>query len=151
MHPKLNLPLFPIKTDTANTSIFCLSRKKYIVLTPEEWVRQHFLNLLISHLDYPKGMIRLEQSIQYFNNKKRSDIAVVSPKGDCFMLVECKSYTVDLNEKTLKQIAEYHKILKANYLTITNGMNHFIWKYEDEKFTALSEFPTYPEVLKQKP
>lgn len=143
MHPKLNLPEFELKFHKENETIFCLSRKKYIVLTPEEWVRQHFLHLLFEHLGYPKGMIKLEQPIRYFKNQKRSDISVISPNGQCFMLVECKSYTVKLDKKTLQQIATYHKVLDAKYLVITNGIKHYIWECKNGNFNALNNFPDY--------
>ena len=91
----LNLPEFAIRIE--DERVFCLIRKKWIVLTPEEWVRQHFLNLMINHLDYPKGMIRLEHSLQYFKHQKRSDIVLMGRDSVIFMIVECKASNVKID------------------------------------------------------
>lgn len=137
----LNLPEYTprIKGD----EIFCLVRKKFIVLFPEEWVRQHFLNLLINHLDYPRGMIKLEHSLSYFKNQKRSDITVLDRDGKVFLLVECKSFKIGLNEKVVKQVSEYNKIIDANYISVTNGLKHFVWKKSKESFEQITDFPKF--------
>lgn len=137
----LKLPEFDVKVK--DNTIFCLVRKKWIVLTPEEWVRQHFLNLLVSHLGYPKGMIKLEHTLSYFKNQKRSDIVILDQVGDVFLLVECKSANVKLDQKVINQVASYNKVLDARYLAITNGLNHFIWKKESDGFHQMNEFPKY--------
>ncbi len=137
----LKLPEFDVKLK--GNTIFCLIRKKWIVLTPEEWVRQHFLNLLISHLNYPKGMFKLEHTLSYFKNQKRSDIIVLDKDGNVFLLVECKSPDVKLDQKVLNQVAAYNKVLDSQYVTITNGLSHFIWKKEKDGLRQLEEFPTY--------
>ena len=121
---KLKLPEFEVKLKDKN--IFCLVRKKWVVLTPEEWVRQHFLNLLIAHLEYPKGMFRLEHSMSYFKNQKRSDISVLDNEGKMFLLVECKAPNIKLDQKVINQVSEYNKVLDSQYMAITNGMNHII-------------------------
>jgi len=142
MHP-LKLPEFEIKAQ--DDQVFCLIRKKWIVLTPEEWVRQHFLNLLISYLNYPKGRISLEHSLKYFRNDKRSDIVVFDQEGEVFLIVECKSYNEKLDQKTLNQIAQYNKVLNAKYLAITNGLLHFVWKKEADELIQLNDFPNYKD------
>lgn len=123
--------------------IFCLVRRKLVALTPEEWVRQSFLNLLIEHLSYPKGMIKLEHSLQYFKNMKRSDITVLDREGSVFLLVECKSHKVKLSQNTVSQLSEYNKVLDSKYLAISNGLKHFIWKRGEEGFEQINVFPTY--------
>ncbi|MEP5614307.1 MAG: type I restriction enzyme HsdR N-terminal domain-containing protein [Cyclobacteriaceae bacterium] len=123
--------------------IFCLVRRKLVALTPEEWVRQSFLNLLIEHLSYPKGMIKLEHSIHYFKNMKRSDITVLDREGSVFLLVECKSHKVKLSQKTVSQLSEYNKILDSKYLAISNGLKHFIWRRGEAGFEQINAFPTY--------
>ena len=138
---KLKLPEFDARIK--DNTIFCLIRKKWIVLTPEEWVRQHFINLLITHLSYPKGMFKLEHSLAYFKNQKRSDILVLDSQGSVFLLVECKSTDVKLDQKVLNQVATYNKVLDSQFIAITNGLNHFIWKKEGDGFRQLSEFPSY--------
>ena len=137
----LKLPEYEYQLD--GNRIFCLIRKKWIVLTPEEWVRQHFLNLLINHLSYPKGLMRLEQSLTYFKNQKRSDIAVLDKVNGIFMLVECKAPSISLDQKVVTQLAEYNKVLNSKYLAITNGMKHFIWEKKEGIFDQITEFPNY--------
>ncbi|WP_370089805.1 type I restriction enzyme HsdR N-terminal domain-containing protein [Ekhidna sp.] len=137
----LKLPEFDYKLQ--ENSIFCLVRKKWVILTPEEWVRQHFLNLLITHLGYPKGMFKLEHSMRYFKNQKRSDISVLDKEGKMFLLVECKAPAVKMDQKVLNQVAEYNKVLDARYVAITNGLSHFIWKKEEGRYEHEKEFPSY--------
>lgn len=137
----LKLPEFDVKLE--DNRIFCLIRKKWLVLTPEEWVRQHFINLLIAHLDYPKGMFKLEHSMTYFKNVKRSDIMVLDENGEVFLLVECKAPIVKMDQKVINQVAEYNKVLDAKYLAITNGMSHFIWEKSQEGFFQVKTFPSY--------
>ncbi len=140
---QLKLPKFDIRI--RDQEVFCLVRKKWIVLTPEEWVRQHFLNLLIQHLNYPKGLIRLEHSHSYFKNKKRSDIVVLDRNSGIFLVVECKATNVTIESKVLNQVSEYNKVLNSKYIAITNGINNFIWEKRDEKYNQLTSFPRYTE------
>ncbi|MEP0986588.1 type I restriction enzyme HsdR N-terminal domain-containing protein [Ekhidna sp.] len=140
MHP-LKLPDYDYHLN--GNKIFCLIRKKWIVLTAEEWVRQHFINLLISHLDYPKGLFKLEHSLSYFKNQKRSDITILNKEGGVFLLVECKAPTIKLNQKVLGQVSAYNKVLDAKYLAITNGLNHFIWAKTVKGFQQIRLFPDY--------
>ena len=141
MQTPLKLPRFDVKLK--DHTIFCLIRKRWMVLTPEEWVRQHFLNLLITHLGYPRGMFKLEHTMSYFKNQKRSDIMVLDKNGDVFLLVECKSPEVKLDQKVVSQVAEYNKVLEAEYVAITNGMNHFVWQREMGDLKQIKDFPHY--------
>lgn len=134
---QLNLPEFDVRIE--QEKIFCLVRKKWIVLTPEEWVRQHFLNLMINHLEYPKGMIRLEQSLKYFKNSKRSDIVLLNRDSGIFMVVECKAANVIIDQKVINQVSQYNKILNGKFMVVSNGLKHFIW--EDNQ--QLKAFPSY--------
>lgn len=142
---KLNLPEFNIRTkeEEGNKYIFDIVRKKFIVLTPEEWVRQHFLHLMINHLGYPKSLIKLEFPITYFRSGKRSDIMVLKRDLSPFMLVECKSFDIKLQSDTLTQASVYNKIVKADFLAVTNGIKHHIWKLENDLYTPLPSFPDY--------
>jgi len=137
----LNLPQFDLKQNEGE--VLCLVRKKWVALTPEEWVRQHFLNLLINHLSYPKGMMRLEHAHTYFKNQKRSDITILKKNSRIFLLVECKAPTVAIDQKTVNQVSTYNKVLDADYLAVSNGLKHFIWKKEEDGFIQKKEFPTY--------
>ena len=140
----LKLPEFDYQIK--DNQIFCLVRKKWIVITPEEWVRQHFLNLLFSHLSYPKGLTRLEHNISYFKNLKRSDIVILDREGRTYLLVECKSPSVKLDQKVLRQVSAYNKVLDAKYLAITNGMSHYVWEKSGEAgFHQVKDFPNPPE------
>jgi len=123
--------------------IFCLVRRKLVALTPEEWVRQNFLNLLIEHLSYPRGMIKLEHSLTYFKNMKRSDITVLDREGEVFLLVECKSHKVKLSKQTVVQLSQYNKVLDSKYLAISNGLKHFIWEKRENGFEQMDVFPSF--------
>ena len=137
----LKLPEFDIRLE--GESVFCLIRRKWVILTPEEWVRQHFLNLMIHHLGYPKGLIRLEHGLYYFKNAKRSDITLLHRDSGVFMVVECKAATVKIDQKVINQVSEYNKVLKAEYIAISNGLSHFIWKYNNAGYQQLKDFPAY--------
>ena len=144
---KLNLPdcNLKIKEEEGNQFVFDIIRKKYVLLIPEEWVRQHFIHLMINYLGYPKSLISLEFPLTYFKSGKRSDIVLTDKSGDPFLLIECKSAEVKLDSGTLNQISVYNKILKAPFIAITNGLKHFIWKFEKGSYTAITEFPPFPQ------
>lgn len=137
----LNLPEFNI--NLRGEEVLCLVRKKWVALTPEEWVRQHFLNLLISHLGYPKGMMKLEHSLTYFKNQKRSDVSIMDREMGVFMLLECKAASVKIDQKVVNQISEYNKVLDSRYLVISNGLKHFIWEKMEDGFKQIQTFPNY--------
>ncbi|MAJ51179.1 MAG: restriction endonuclease subunit R [Flammeovirgaceae bacterium] len=120
-------------------------RKKELVLTPEEWVRQHFLHLLIKNLNYPKALINIEKGHQYLQQQKRTDIHIYDRTGSIYLLVECKAPNVKLSANTLQQISGYDAALDARHLAITNGMKHYVWKKTliNNKYEQLSEFPLF--------
>ncbi|MDZ7897423.1 MAG: type I restriction enzyme HsdR N-terminal domain-containing protein [Arcicella sp.] len=120
----LNLPAYNHKLKKINDKlcIWDIIRKKYIVLTPEEWVRQHFVHHLINDHHYPKGLIKLESGLSYNSLLKRTDIQVFDRLGNLFMIVECKAPYIKLSEAVFAQAAQYNLVLKAQYLTIANGM-----------------------------
>ena len=97
---KLNLPLFDVKVETINNKVrvFDPLRKKFIVLTPEEWVRQHFINFLINHCDYPKSLIQVERGLGYNKRMKRSDIIIYNRRGGVFLIVECKAPDIQIDK-----------------------------------------------------
>ncbi len=120
----LNLPSYNHKLKKINDKlcIWDIIRKKNIVLTPEEWVRQHFVHHLINEHQYPKSLIKLESSLDYNKRLKRTDIQVFDRDGKLFMIVECKAPYIKLSQTVFAQAAQYNHVLKAQYLTITNGM-----------------------------
>lgn len=144
---KLNLPSISptLKKDQGKVWIFDTIRKKYIVLTPEEWVRQHFIHHLIHNLGYPRSLFRIEGSLAYNKLQKRSDIQIHDRIGNPWMLIECKSSSIKLTQKAFNQIAVYNMTVGAKFLAVTNGMVHYCWKapVEGEEIKFLSEFPDF--------
>jgi hypothetical protein len=144
---QLNLPSFDYKLKKADGKvwIFDVIRKKYIVLTPEEWVRQHFIHHLINDFKYPRSLVKIEGGLTYNQLQKRSDITVFDREGKPWMIVECKSPTVNLSESTLQQAAVYNATLRAKYLTVTNGMMHLCAStdWQAGKTALLETLPPY--------
>jgi hypothetical protein len=144
---KLNLPThkFRFKSNENKTLIFDNLRKKYMVLTPEEWVRQHFVQFLIEEKKYPISLIALEKQLTLNNRKKRTDILVFNKEGSPDIIVECKAPKIKITQATFDQIARYNLKLKANFLVVTNGLEHFYCKmdFEKETYIFLKEIPDY--------
>ena len=144
---KLNLPTynFKFKSSENKTLIFDKLRKKYMVLTPEEWVRQHFVQFLIAEKKYPISLIALEKQLTINNRRKRTDILVFNSDGKHEIIVECKAPCIKITQNTFDQIARYNLKLKANYLIVTNGLEHFYCKmdFEKETYVFLKEIPDY--------
>ena len=138
---KLNLPLFEfkIKKENNNTIIFDQIRKKWIILTPEEWVRQNFISYILEK-NYPKSLINCEKVFYVNKVSKRYDIVVYGSSGDVKILVECKSYDVSLTKKHFDQVMRYNLELKSEYVIVTNGLRHFYFEFdEDEKIYKQKE------------
>lgn len=144
---KLNLPAvdLSLKKEEGKVWIFDMIRKKYIVLTPEEWVRQNFVHFLIYHLKYPKSLFRIEGALSYNKMQKRSDILIRDREGKPWMLIECKSPAIKLTQKAFNQVAVYNMTIGAQYLAVTNGMVHYCCAApqlgEEAKF--LHDFPAF--------
>lgn len=146
---QLNLPEFEYTLKKANGKvwIFDVIRKKFVVITPEEWVRQHLINLMINVKHYPKSLIKVETGLHYNQLAKRSDIVVHARNGAPWMVVECKAPTFELNERSLIQASTYNATLRANYLVITNGIRHLIHHtdWSQGVSSALTDFPDYDQ------
>jgi type I site-specific restriction endonuclease len=146
---KLNLPGFDYKLKKAEGKIWIFDgiRKKYIVLTPEEWVRQHFIHYLTSDKKYPRSLIRVEGGLLYNELRKRSDIVVYDRQGHPWMIVECKSPAMHVSDSTLSQASVYNSTLKAEYICVTNGLVHLCahidWR--ERKTTQLTDTPAFPD------
>ena len=144
---KLNLPAFPytLKEVNGKVCIFDVIRKKYLVLSPEEWVRQHFIHYLISSLKYPKSLIKVEGGLSYNQLSKRSDIVVYDRAAKPWMLVECKSPQQAINDTTLRQASVYNATLKAPYLAVTNGLLHYCTRidWKENRFDLMQELPPF--------
>jgi type I site-specific restriction endonuclease len=125
--------------------IFDYIRKKFVVLTPEETVRQNIIDFLILTKKYPKSLIKLESGIKYYELNKRSDILVYDQSGHPFLLIECKAPDVKINGNVINQASIYNKIIKATFLCISNGKDTFCYKmnYEAQLFEQLNDFPDF--------
>ncbi|KIX22875.1 restriction endonuclease subunit R [Flavobacterium sp. 316] len=149
---KLNFPTysFRFKNSENKPYIFDEIRKKFIVLTPEEWVRQHTIQYLIQEKKYPKSYINVEKLVKVNDINKRYDIVVFNSSGSINLLIECKAPEVTIKQQTFDQIAQYNLVLKAEYLMVTNGLNHYfcIMDFENEKYTFLKELPDFKKTEK---
>jgi len=144
---KLNLPDFDLKIKSKENKYFILDiiRKKYVVLTPEEWVRQNFLHFLIDHKKYPVSLIAVEKQLKINNLSKRTDILIFDKNAQPDIIVECKAPSVRISQDTFDQIARYNLNLKAKYLIITNGLQHYFAKIDqkEKKYEFLKDIPEY--------
>lgn len=142
---QLNLPPFDYKFKEIEekTYIFDALRKKHLVLTPEEWVRQHFVHLLINHYEYPKSLIKLEGGLRYNRLQKRSDIVVFDRNGNPFLLVECKETEVKIDKKVVEQASRYNLVLRCPFLAVTNGLQTFCFQidFENGSFQQMKDLP----------
>lgn len=145
----LNLPMcnLQIQDEKGKLSVFDALRKKYLVLTPEEWVRQHLIHFLIGYKGYPKSLFSLEKGLKYNQIQKRFDILVLDREGQPFLLVECKAPEVRLSHKTAEQIAVYNKTVGARFLAISNGLQHLCMEYDKAAgtYTQLKDFPVFDD------
>jgi len=144
---KLNFPQFEyrFKSTENKVSIFDVIRKKFIILQPEEWVRQHCVHYLINEKKYPKSLINVEKELNINGLKKRYDIVIFNPDGSILLIVECKSYDITINQNTFDQIARYNLALNAEFLMVTNGLNHYYCQMdtEAERYQFLRDIPNY--------
>ena len=134
---------FRFKSNENKISIFDEIRKKFVILTPEEWVRQHVVQFLIQEKNYPKSRISVEKELQLYQTKKRYDVVVYNRDGSIFLIVECKAPHIEVSQQTFDQIARYNLELKAEYLMVTNGLNHYYCQmdYENKRYVFLEEIP----------
>ena len=143
----LNLPhyKFKIKSSENKRFIFDNLRKKYIVLTPEEWVRQHYVSYLQNEKKYPESLMAVEKQLTINGLKKRTDILIFNKNGLPEIIVECKAPSVEITQSTFDQIARYNLKLNAKYLIVTNGLSHFYCQVDHEKasYNFLKDIPPF--------
>ncbi len=148
---QLNLPeySFRITGKEGEKMILDTIRKKFVRLTPEEWVRQNFVRYLVHEGRYPPGLIAIEVMSKYNNLKKRVDILVHDRSGKPVMIVECKSSGVEINDKVFDQIVCYNMGFRVPYLIVTNGLDHFACRIdiENSKYEFLNVIPLYEDLL----
>lgn len=144
---KLNFPNYEFRLKSSENKLFIFDsiRKKFIQLTPEEWVRQHTVRFLIEQKNYPASLISVEKTIKIANLSKRYDIVAYNPNKSIDLLVECKAPEINITQNTFDQIARYNLILKAKYLMVTNGINTYICQIDlnNQKYIFLKELPEY--------
>ncbi|QFZ55781.1 type I restriction enzyme HsdR N-terminal domain-containing protein [Oceanihabitans sp. IOP_32] len=147
----LNFPKFSFRLKSSENiiSIFDCIRKKFVVLQPEEWVRQHCIQYLIKVKGYPKSLINVEKELIVNTLKKRYDIVIFNSNGSIHLIVECKAPSITINQNTFDQIAQYNLVLNASYLMVTNGLNHYYCQmdFKNERYNFLKEIPNYKRSL----
>jgi len=147
----LNLPTysFNIKLIEQRKYIFDFIRKKFVILTPEEWVRQNFLRYLVEEKKYPASLIAVEKEFKLNNLSKRSDAVVYNKTGNPFLILEFKAPEVKIDQKVFDQIARYNMKLNVKYLIVSNGMQHYICQidYENSNYQFLKEISEYSQIL----
>ena len=147
---RLNLPTYEIKIAQRGTKqlIFDFLRRKYVALTPEEWVRQHFVHYLIEHKGYPAGLIGNEVELNVGEKKLRCDTILYNKVAQPQMIIEYKAPHIKLQQKTFDQISAYNLLLKVDYLIVSNGMQHICCRmdYENQKYCFLEDIPNYQEL-----
>jgi type I site-specific restriction-modification system R (restriction) subunit len=136
---------FKIKNSENKRLIFDNLRKKYIVLTPEEWVRHHYVSYLQKVKNYPESIMAVEKQLTINGLKKRTDILIFNKNGLPEIIVECKAPSVEITQSTFDQIARYNLKLNAKYLIVTNGLSHFYCQVDPkmEAYTFLKDIPSY--------
>lgn len=143
----LNLPPYPFKISDQNgqLSLFDVIRKRNIIITPEEWVRQHFVQYLINQKKYPRTLIKLEGGHRLNGMAKRTDIMVYNPSGEKILLIECKAPSVTIDQKTFDQVARYNMVHKVKLLAVTNGLQHYYCNIDFEKseYRFIEDLPVY--------
>ena len=147
---KLNFPTYAFKVTGEGNSkqIFDEIRKKYVALTPEEWVRQNIIRYLIREKNYPSGLFAVETGLKYNRMTKRTDVVVYNPDGKVVLIVECKAPGVTINQDPFNQIAMYNKELLSKLLVVTNGIAHYCCEmdYKDGNHKFLDEIPDYHSI-----
>lgn len=143
----LNLPPFPLKLSRSQnkTYVFDVLRKKNLLLTPEEWVRQHWIHFLHEHKNYPKSLMQAEGGLLLNELQKRSDLIIFNTQGEKILLAEFKAPGVKISEKTFEQISRYNSIHKIPLLLVSNGLHHYYCRinFEEGSYTFLTDLPNY--------
>lgn len=143
----LNLPPYParLSTDGKRHFIFDELRKKHLVCTPEEWVRQHWIHYLIQHKKYPKGLIRPEGGLSLHGMPRRSDLVIFNPAGSMILLAEFKNPKISIGPDVFDQISRYNSVYRIPLLLVSNGLQHYFWEidWDTNTYKFLDELPDY--------
>ena len=148
---ELNLPKYGIKiaNENGHQTIFDVLRRKYVALTPEEWVRQHFVHYLIEHKGYPQSLMVHEIQLAIGNKQMRCDSVLYDRSLKPRMIIEYKAPTVNITQKVFDQITIYNMLLHVDYLVVSNGIKHYCCRmdYENQKYLFLDDIPNYQEII----
>ena len=151
MMQKLNLPEYSFKiiTKESKSYLFDALRKKYIRLTPEEWVRQNFIQFLIVEKKYSVALIAVEAGVKVNNNPQRADLVVFDRSGNPVLVAEFKAPEIKISQQTFDQIVRYNMQLKVKFLIVSNGLDHFCCQinYSDNSYVYLAEIPDFSALL----
>ncbi len=146
----LNLPAYPFRTRErgGKQEIFDPIRRKYVRLTPEEWVRQHFVQYLIREHDVPRGLVAVEHAFTDRQMPRRADVVVHDRRGAPLLIAECKAPGVAIGQDTFDQVARYNRVLRVPYLVVTNGLEHYACRidFEGASYRFLDELPLYDDL-----
>ena len=150
----LDLPPFEAKLTQSATNqplIWDGLRRRHVVLTPEEWVRQHVVHYLINHLGYPRGLLALERGLRYNQRRKRTDLLALDPAGRPLLLVECKAPSVPITQAVARQATTYNQTIGAPLMLLTNGLVHYCWRvdFEQRANERLADIPSFAEAIMQ--
>jgi hypothetical protein len=142
---EFNQPKIKTKQENGTVKVYDLIRRKYVALTPEEMVRQTFIHYLIFQKNVPKGLISVESQLRLFEKMKRTDVVVYTRSHEPWMLIECKSFKVNLSAKEIEQALRYNLALRVPYMILTNARKTLAFKWNDQKdqFVPISLFPDY--------
>jgi len=146
----LNFPKYEFKLSEVGGKryIFDEQRRKNIMLTPEEWVRQHLIKFLIEDRKFPSSLIAVERAFEVNKISKRFDVLVFGKSGKPLFLIECKSPSIKISQDVFFQVSVYNKALQVPYLLVSNGLQHLLWKFSDEmhNFEFLNEIPIWADL-----
>ncbi len=150
--PPLNLPQaqLPLRNIDGRLQVLCLLRQRWVRLTPEEWVRQHFCRYLVESLGYPRTLLANEQQFRIGEKRLRCDTVLYDRQLQPRMIVEYKAPTVAVTEQVFRQVAAYNILLHADYLVVSNGLTHYCCQmdYSGGKHRFLPAIPPYSELVK---
>lgn len=147
---RLNLPTYPIKLSGTRQKplIFDILRRKYVALTPEEWVRQHFVHFLIEHKGYLSSLLANEVSLKIGEKNLRADTVLYDRNLQPRMIIEYKAPSIPLTAHVLNQVGNYNRLLHVDYVIISNGLQHYCCKmdYASQRFVLLEDIPPYQDI-----
>ena len=148
MFQQLNLPQFDVqlRESGGQVSVYDKLRQKWVALTPEEWVRQHFVNYLTVHCGFPSAMMTNEVGLKLNNTQRRCDTVIYTRSLDPLCIVEYKRPSVEITRTVFDQIARYNSVLGAQFLIVSNGLRHFCCRFNGDTYDFLREIPSYNEM-----